>query len=108
MIGILPHTWKKEISQYLLSINCGVNVMHEYTDGCSGQYKSRNCMGDVSNLTDNVHYHKLLRNYFETSHAKGPQDAAGGFLKKQADTAVLRGKAVIQDAESFYQLQTKT
>jgi hypothetical protein len=31
----------------------------------------------------------------ETAHAKGSQDAAGGFLKNQADYAVLRGKATI-------------
>jgi hypothetical protein len=27
----------------------------------------------------------LHKKLFETSHAKGPQDAAGGFLKNQVD-----------------------
>jgi hypothetical protein len=44
----------------------------------------------------------LIRNYYETAHAKGPQDAVGGFLKNQADYAVLRGKATIQCAKDLY------
>jgi hypothetical protein len=43
-------------------------------------------MGDVS-YSSNSGY-KLIRNYYETAHAKGPQDAAGGFLKNQADFVV--------------------
>jgi hypothetical protein len=57
-------------------------------------------MGDVS-YSSNLGY-KLIRNYYETAHAKGPQDAAGGFLKNQADYAVLRGKATIQCAKDLY------
>jgi len=37
-----------KISDYLKSISADIQVMHEFTDGCSAQYKSRNCMGDVS------------------------------------------------------------
>lgn len=32
----------------------------------------------------------------------GPQDAAGGYLKRQADVAVLRGTAIIQSAKDLY------
>lgn len=32
----------------------------------------------------------------------GPQDAAGGLLKRQADIAVLRGRATIQNAFDLY------
>ena len=48
-------------------------------------------MGAISTACSTLNYLKLSRNFYETSHAKGPQDAAGGFLKKQADLAVLRG-----------------
>ena len=48
-------------------------------------------MGDISTACSTLNYLKLSRNFYETSHAKGSQDAAGGFLKKQADLAVLRG-----------------
>jgi hypothetical protein len=39
------------------------------------QYKSRNCMGDVSRMQGELGYSKIIRNFYETSHAKGPQDA---------------------------------
>ena len=42
----------------------------------------------------------IIRNVYETSHAKRPQDAAGGFLKQQADMSVL--KAIIQGAEDLF------
>jgi len=37
----------------------------------------------------------IQRNYFETSHAKGEQDAAGSHVKQQASLAVIRGRADI-------------
>ncbi|CAG2229308.1 unnamed protein product [Mytilus edulis] len=79
------------ISKYLKSISAEIKIMHEFTDGCSAQYKSQNCMGDVCTHRSDLGYDVLIRNYFETSHGKGPHDAAGGFLKNQADYAVHRG-----------------
>jgi hypothetical protein len=32
----------------------------------------------------------------------GPQEAAGGFIKRQADIAVLRGNAIIQNAKDLF------
>jgi hypothetical protein len=43
----------------------------------------------------------IVRNFFETNHAKGPQDAAGGFIKRQADIAVLRGNTIIQNEKDL-------
>ncbi|CAC5414326.1 unnamed protein product [Mytilus coruscus] len=82
------HCVQNLVSEYLKSINCEILVIHEFTDGCSSQYKSRHCMGEILFLLD-FGYAKI-GNYFETSHARGPQDAAGGFIKKQADLAVIR------------------
>ena len=46
---------------------------------------------------------KFNRSYFETSHAKGVQDAAGGLKKKNmADRAVTKGDVKIQNAQYFY------
>lgn len=42
------------------------------------------------------------KEFFETSHAKGPQDAAGGLLKNQADMAIIRGRVTIQNAFGLY------
>ena len=65
-------------------------------------YKSRHCLGDLSNSFREFGYRKIVRNVFETAHAKGSQDAAGGFLKNQADLAVVRGKTSIQSAKDFF------
>ncbi|CAC5378511.1 unnamed protein product [Mytilus coruscus] len=96
------HCVQNLVSEYLKSINCEISVMHEFTDGCSSQYKSRHCMGDVSYSCSDFGYAKILPNYFETSHARGPQDAAGGFIKKQADLAVIRGTHVIQSSSDLF------
>jgi hypothetical protein len=53
-----------------------------------------------------LNYLRLSRNFYEASRVKGPQDAAGGFLKKQADLAVLRGKFEIQSAKDFFHFAT--
>ena len=37
----------------------------------------------------------------------GPQDAAGGFIKRQLDTAILRGRANIQMAKDVYEFAKK-
>lgn len=59
------------IKEYLQSLQYHVNTMHEFTDGCQCQYKSRHCMGDFSFGTGDFGYRRVVRNYFETSHAKG-------------------------------------
>ena len=81
------------VAEYLKSISCPVTTMHEFTDGCSSQYKSRHCLGDVSHLG----YNLLIRNY------RGPQDAAGGYVKIHTDIAVLRGSHIVQNARDVYE-----
>lgn len=77
------------VAGYLNEINCPVTVMHKFTDGCSAQYKSRHCMGDVSHSAADFGF-TTIRNFFETSHVKGPQDGAGANLKHKADIAVIK------------------
>ena len=98
---------QEKIADYFKSIPIDIENMVEFTDGCSCQYKSRNCMGDISTACQHLNYASISRNFYETSHAKGPQDAAGGFLKKQADLAVLRGTTKIQSARDFYDYANK-
>lgn len=43
-----------------------------------------------------------FKNFFKRFYISGPQDAAGGLLKRQADYAVLRGSSIIQDAEQLF------
>lgn len=97
---------QQEVKEHLTSVGCAVDIMHEFTDGCSAQYKSRHCMGMLSHMYRRLGYTKLVRNYFETSHAKGPQDAAGGMLKRQLDMAVMKGN-VIQNAHDVFEYASK-
>ena len=75
--------------------------MHEFTDGCAAQYKSRHCLGDLSCSLADFGFH-IQRSYFETSHAKGEQDAASSHIKQKVSQAVLRRTATISSAESMY------
>lgn len=92
---------RNNVASYLKEIGYQVESMHEWTDGCSAQYKSRHCMGDVSFSINDFGF-PTIRNYFETSHAKGPQDGAGANLKHKADMAVIRREAVIQNARDLF------
>ncbi|CAC5407804.1 unnamed protein product [Mytilus coruscus] len=97
------HQVRNYIVEYLQSIPYSVETMHEFTDGCAAQYKSRHCFGDISQTSDDFGYQHFTRNFFETSHAKGPQDAAGRIIKRQADCAILRGQTQIRTAKDLYE-----
>ena len=58
-------------------------------------------MGDVSYSVADSGF-VTVRNYFETSHAKGPQDGAGADVKHKADMAVIKQQVVIQNAHDLY------
>ncbi|CAC5400209.1 unnamed protein product [Mytilus coruscus] len=94
---------QKYISEYLSSISCHVHTMHEFCDGCSCQYKSRHCLGHLRKSLNELGNNNLIRNFFETFHAKGPQDAAGGLVKNQTDLAIVRGTATIQNAHDLFE-----
>jgi hypothetical protein len=59
---------------------------------------ANNCFGNFAESVEEFGYSKIIRNFFESCHGKGPQDAAGGLLKNQADMVVIRGKAEIRSA----------
>ena len=85
--------------------------MHEFCDGCQSQYKSNNCVGNIAESFQDLEYSKVVRNFFESSHGKGLQDAAGGLLKNQADMAIVRGKAerrCARDLCNFAEVKLKT
>ncbi|WAR06387.1 hypothetical protein MAR_021756 [Mya arenaria] len=67
---------QERIKHHLDNVGCKVDDMIEFTDG-------------------------FERNFCETSHAKGPQDAAGGLLKRQLDIAVMKGES-IQSARDVF------
>ena len=96
------HHVQELINKYLTQdLGCNVIKMHEFTDGCAAQYKSRHCLGDLSCSLADFGY-LIQRNFFETSHAKGEQDAAGSHIKQKVSQAVLQRTAIIKDAKTMY------
>ena len=87
-IGIFIQKFVTKNYNYKI-VGYDVKIMQEWTDGCSAQYKSRHCMGDVAQSSSDFGY-MTIRNFFETSHAKGPQDGAGANQKHKADMAVIK------------------
>ena len=47
-------------------------------------------------------------NYFEVGHGKGACDGIGEYAKRRGDISVRSGKAIIQDAASFFSWEEKT
>ena len=72
--------------------------VHEWTDGCSSQYKGKNSFFDLS-----VSQHNVTRNFFETSHGKSVCDGLGSIVKNSALWYVYSGKVVIATAEDLYE-----
>lgn len=93
----------QEFIQNYLANDLGYNtqMMHEFTDGCAAQYKSRHCIGDLSCSLADFGF-PIQRNYFETSHANGEQDSAGSHVKQKVSQAVLRRIATITSARSMH------
>ena len=93
-------------SKVLLDISCKVDRMHKFTDGCTAQYKSRHCVGDLSSYLADFGF-IIQRNYFETSHAKGEQDAAGSHVKQKVSQAVLTRSATINSTKAMHKFLTE-
>lgn len=78
-----------------------VDKIHEFTDGCAGQYKSKHTFGHLSCCLADFGC-QIDRHFFETSHAKGEQNAAGANVKQRATLAVLQRKVTIGCAKDLY------
>ena len=96
------HYVQKKVSEYLLRINYNPKVMHEFNDGCATQ-----SFGVLATTVSELGYESVIRNFFETAHAKGAQDAAGGFIKREADLSVIRGRTSIQNGKDLFDFCNK-
>ncbi|XP_053398110.1 uncharacterized protein LOC123564904 [Mercenaria mercenaria] len=97
------HHVRKTIMNYLRNdLNYNIGFIHEFSDGCSAQYKSRFCMNDISKSYEDFGCH-CQRNYFETSHGKGEQDAAGSHVKTKAHMSIIRRECAIHTARDLHQ-----
>lgn len=57
--------------------------------------------GDISLGPLELDYENTTWVYFESSHGKGPHDAAGGMIKRQVDLAIMQGKTGINSAHDL-------
>ena len=69
-------------------------VMQEWTDLCAAQYKSCNCIDDLSFSVADFGF-LTVRNYLKMSPEKGPQDGAGANLKQKAEMEAIRRHIVL-------------
>ena len=96
------HHVQSQILTYLREqYHLTVDKIHEFTDGCAVQYKSKHTFGDLSCCLADFGV-QIDRHFFETSHAKGEQDAAGANIKQRATLAVLQRKATIACAKDLH------
>ena len=92
------------IHNYLTNeIKYPVKFLQEFTNGCSAQYKSKHCMGSHVLLSNKDFGYLTKSNYFEISHAKGEQDAAGAHIKQRAAMAVFRNEVIIQSGKDLFE-----
>ena len=63
---------------------------------------------DLSHACSDFGLQKITRNVYETLHGRGPQDAAGGFIKRMADAADIRGSHIIQNDKDLYDFSCDT
>ncbi len=96
------HHMRSVIVDYLNRNNYDLGKIHEFNDGCSTQYKSKHCMGDIGQSFIDFLV-ETIRNYYETSHGRGEQDSAGGQLKMKARLAVIRRQVTIKSAVDLCQ-----
>ena len=66
------------------------------------------CIGTQVESVAEFGYKQIIVNYFESCHRKGPQYAAGGLLKNQADIAVIRGQFRIRPAVELLTINNTT
>lgn len=88
--------------QYLLSKGIPLNVLIEFTDNCSQQFKSKNFFFELS-----VTEFRKIRHYFGSRHAKSASDRAAANFKVFVKKAVLAGKADLRTIDQLVQYATE-
>ena len=78
-----------------------VNRLVEFTDGCAGQYKSKQPFCDITFAAVDFHVARE-RHYFGSRHGKGPSDRVSGVVKSAVRRAVVGRRAVIDGAATMY------
>lgn len=86
----------------LLQLIPKLEFVHYWTDSPTSQYRNKTIFKIISCHREYFDV-SATWNYMEAGHGKGPCDPIGGTAKRKADYAVKHAKAIIQDAQEFYQ-----
>ena len=73
----------------------------QWTDGCSAQYKSKGPFSDISSSVVDFGT-RVERCFFGSRHGKGPCDGEAAVVKHHVATAVKGKKTVVANARDFY------
>lgn len=79
---------------------CPIKVIHRYSDNCATQYKSKYAFQHMQLIEQNFEV-KVIYNYTESGHGKGPSDGIGAAVKKKLERMILGGK-VLNNAYQVY------
>lgn len=90
------------ISEHIKQRDPTLKNMIQFSDGCTGQYKSRVAFADLSFASSDLPFEQVQRNYFGSRHGKNACDGEGGVVKNAATRAIKSGTAVITDSDDFF------
>ena len=83
-------------------VDAEIKLLNIWSGGPSSQFKNR-FIEAATRWLSNKHGIQLIWNFFPTSHGKGPVDAIGGTVKRQVSSRIIQHRAIVKDANSFYQ-----
>ena len=82
---------------YLVEVGVPLDVVLQFCDNCSSQYKSRHPFVEISHCALN-----LIRTYFREKHGKSHADALFGRLKAWMTYKIKARHFVVRSAHDFY------
>ena len=71
-------------------MNRSFNHWIQYTDGCSGQFKSGYCIADLFEVSDQLNIPNAKFSYFESHEGKSTSDTIGSIVKGAFTRGVLK------------------
>ncbi|XP_045207653.2 uncharacterized protein LOC123559695 [Mercenaria mercenaria] len=97
------HHYVTLANQHLLETR-GLTIEREihFSDGASSQFKSKTPFADVAHSVDDYGF-PCEKHFFGSRHGKGPCDGEFGVLKRSVSMAVLSRRAVVRNAQEFYE-----
>ena len=91
-------TFEDAAENYLRSIGIPVNVIFQWSDNCSNQYKSKYANFDI--LSTSVT--PKMRNYYGEKHGKSAADGIIGRLKMKIDQEIRSGIVTLDTTDDLY------